>query len=170
LLPVAYLATAFGLVSLLRMTGGKRVGIACQVLILAAGGITLGFRAATLEPREFSLETGTLYDAEAIVAFLKTDLEPEDYVISACPSSSPLDYEARRQNLPRRHFESTGDLDSSNRRLVVVVNKTHGQTLEELLKSLELENEFSLQQAEEIQSTESAAVYRLPKAKRSLSP
>jgi hypothetical protein len=170
LLPVAYLAIAFGLVSLLRSIGNDRVRLVCLTLILAGGGLGLGLRAATLEPREFSKETGTLYDAEAIIAFLKANLSPEDYVISVFPSTSPLVYQARRQSMPLRHFESIGDSHSLNRRLIVVVNQAHGQTLKGVLGYLELEDEFPVESALEIQSTESADVYRLLPVFRSPSP
>jgi hypothetical protein len=165
LLPLVYLVIGFGLVSLLRLIPNARARHACLSLALAGGGLGLGLRAAVLDTREFSLETGTLYDAEAIITFLKNELQPEDYVVSMSPSSAPLVYQARRQNLPLDHFESIGNAHSPHRRLIVVVNKTHGQTLEGVIRYLELDAEFTLQQRELIQSTESADVFRLSQAR-----
>jgi hypothetical protein len=112
LLPLAYLVCAATLARLVRIVPADRWRLAMQWFVIIAVGPAMCFRVLALNPREFSTETGTLYDAEAVVSFLGSALHPEDYVVSIVPSTAPLIYQARRQALPIRHFESTGNSQS----------------------------------------------------------
>jgi hypothetical protein len=161
LLPLVFLVGASGLaacVAALRSAALRRT--AAAVLLIAAGP-WLFVRAIDVKTAKFSRETGTLQDAEAIAIFLKSFLQPEDYVVSACPSSAPLVYYARRHALPMRHFESTGDPRSANRRLIVVVNKAHKQRLSDVLDELKLGGLFDPESAREVIDFDSATVYEV---------
>jgi hypothetical protein len=161
LLPLVYLTSTFGLVTLLRRVPSRSGRVACISLLLLGAGPGLFSRAWMLDLHEFSTETGTLYDAKAIVQFLKRDLEPEDRVVAISPSSAPLVYTARLEGLPQSHFESIGDPPDPNLRLIVVVNKTHGQNLEMILWDLQLEDQFPVHRAVPILREPSADLYRI---------
>jgi uncharacterized membrane protein len=161
LLPLGFLVAASGAAALIGSIGRQRLRRIVLGVLLAACGPWLFLRAIDSEAVKHSRETGTLRDAESIVLFLKSPLQPEDYVVSSCPSTAPLIYYVRRHGLPLRHFESTGSPTSPHRRLVVVVNRTHKQRLGDVLDEYGLRRWFDPATARRIKEYDTATLFQL---------
>ena len=107
----------------------------------------------------YSNETGTLRDAEAIALFLKGYLKSGDRVIASVPSDAPLVYYFNLHEIPLKYF--TGDL-VSNKRIMVVVNESHHQTLKWFLDRMKLEG-VDFNTTEVIRRYDSATLYQINK-------
>lgn len=109
-----------------------------------------------------STETGILKDAKEIALFLKSNLKESNKVIAMCPSEFPLQYYFDLHGASKE-FRLPVDgqpqqyLKGKNKRAVVVVNKSKGQTIEEILKAYGLES-FS---PKKIQHFGSADLYEI---------
>jgi hypothetical protein len=99
----------------------------------------------------YSPETGVLLDAEAITDFLQARLQPGDRILLTDPSTPQLWYSFWRHGLLEAEFhpdsgdiEATlklikadsspfGPLEDSGQRAVIVVNRSYGETLKDVL-------------------------------------
>lgn len=108
-----------------------RAAQAGAALAAVAATLFLGLHLFWLRSADDSQDNATLRSADAIAAWLKPRLGPDDRVMAACPADAPLAYYFGRHGLPPSHFY--GPLKPTQR-IIVVVNDTEGQTFEGVLK------------------------------------
>ncbi len=110
---------------------------------LVSAGVTalvcLILSASVLSSRSvnYTIETGTLRDAKPITAFLSNYLLEDDRVYAIAPSDAPLVYYFRQSHLPSGWIAKTVETLSAGSRIVIVVNKTEKDTLEDMLGLLD---------------------------------
>ena len=118
------------LVDLVRGEARRRLGVVTAVLAvgLAAG---LGANVLATQSVYYSLDTGTFRDARAVTLFFKESLQPGDKVLSyRGPSGEPLNYYFSTLGVPHSFLHTVRE----GRRLLLVVNKTRGETPVGILK------------------------------------
>jgi hypothetical protein len=79
-----------------------------------------------------SKDGGTFRDAARMAARLRRERHPDDFVVLSSPSGPPLVYYAERLGLPARQLYGRRYLGG---RLLVVVNRDHGQSLRSVLRT-----------------------------------
>ena len=90
-----------------------------------------------------SRETGICPDAEAIIADLRSHLEPDEPIIAITPASAPLAYYALRDALPAEHFFRPNAVKASTRRAFIVLARDPDQSITEVLDALSLSETYS---------------------------
>jgi hypothetical protein len=160
LLPLGAVLIATGLA---RMASWIPTGVWRATACVLAGLLIGGWPVWTLVRNDSvrqSVETGTLPDAEQMVVDLKGLLRPGEPVITVAPSSAPLVYWARRTGLDLRHFDRPGMADVREDCAVVIVNRRHPESVEDVLGQLELEETYRGREFEVVREYPSARVYR----------
>src|SRR4051812_19023191 len=130
-LPLVALLAGLGISTLLaRVLDTSRLGTATSVgsIVLAA---LLAWSVVATHGVEMSTETGTLRDAPAITAFLKTVLRPGDRVLAPVPSSAPLMYYFERAGMDVSYLSAT---PQPNGHVYLVVNVGEGFTKDSPLR------------------------------------
>lgn len=103
-------------------------------------------------------QTGTLKDAEAITLSLKEQLREGDVVVSTFPSNYPLEYYFDYYGIPETYLYRPR-MGPEFKRALIVVNRTHPQTLEEVLRRERLAQFVDPARAEIVEEYESATIY-----------
>jgi hypothetical protein len=134
LLPIVLGLCAAGVTGLLRWPVLSR--LRHRALLVSALFICLSLWAAVSGVRSGAVytldEADSLRDAEAITLFFKAYLRPGDRVVAESPSDNPLDYYFGLHAVSSAYL--TADPESSSR-IVVVVNDTVHQSIEEVLSA-----------------------------------
>ncbi|MCG8352917.1 MAG: glycosyltransferase family 39 protein [Chloroflexales bacterium] len=112
----------------------SHIGALATVALSAT--LALGVAQANTIPN--SLETGTLRDAKAITHSLRAQLHPGDRVVAIAPSDHPLAYYFHRYGLAHAYLNARPDGRSAERTFVVV-NRSHQQSLTQILTTAGLD-------------------------------
>ncbi|MFO0845284.1 MAG: glycosyltransferase family 39 protein [Gemmataceae bacterium] len=158
-LPLYLIGASAGLARLIELVpaGHARRGAVAAVAVagLLGAGTTLWTRSVF-----FSTDTGTLRDGDDLAGFLRGQLADGDRVLARCPSDGVLLFYFDRRAVPLRHLIEPRDLPTwQGERLFVVVNKTHGQTLEEMVRRYRLAEVVALESGQMVRDGETATVH-----------
>jgi len=136
LLPIYIILSSAGIIFLLRLILSKIKNYKSIIISILSVILSIGLSLVVFYSQSayYSNEVGTLKDAEEITIMLKDRLETGDMVLSKSPSDAILIYYSKKHNIPVDYFELSSDL-YSNKRAFIVVNKTNGQTLDEIFNS-----------------------------------
>lgn len=160
-LPLYLMAASAGLVHLLSGWGGASRRWVLPT-VCTATLVLLGWNNVQSRSVEQSLETGTLPEARELTVVLKERLRDEDRVLARCPSNAPLLYYFRKEGVPSRYLIEESELLSwQGRHLYVVVNRNHGQTLQELMQRYRLADIVETDSARLLHECPSAQVFVL---------
>jgi len=129
-----------------------RVATLCGLVVL----VLMGASVVRTRSVYYSLETGSLRDAEGITLFLKDYLRAGDRAVSLCPSDFPLLYYFGLHGVPPQQLFETDPRTAG--RVVFVVNESVGQTLQELVRAARLP-QSSAGAAVLLRKYESASLY-----------
>jgi hypothetical protein len=159
-LPLYLLVASAGLVQAIEAFGASR-----QRLLIGAAStavLLLGWQTIASQSIPNSTETGTLPSARELTLFLKDRLDSGDRVLARCPSDAPLEYYFKRHGVPRRYLISGTDLPTwDGARLFVVVNRAHGQTLDDFVARYRLDQFADLTSARLLCEADDASVFEL---------
>ena len=134
LLPLYAGIASSGVVCLLRPVASKMFRywpLVFGILTLALS-VSLGMNVIRTQSLYYSEETGLLREAEPMTLFLKGYLRSGDGILATTPSDAPLGYYFNLHGVPLKYLYA--DL-SESRRIFIIVNESHHQTLTGLLKS-----------------------------------
>jgi hypothetical protein len=107
-----------------------------------------------------SLETGALPAAEQVASYLESALQPGDAVIVLFPSDAPIRYYMRRHGLSAAQFHERGQ-PAVFRRGLAVVNKTTGESLQEVVDKVGLSSSVDLSSARTVKTFDTAVIVEL---------
>ncbi|HEX9442876.1 MAG TPA: glycosyltransferase family 39 protein, partial [Candidatus Binatia bacterium] len=158
LLPLYFIVAAAGLVHAFGLLKAKTMRPAVVLPVAAVAlSLALGLGAISTRSVYYSNETGTLRDAEAITLFLRGYLRPGDRLLLGIPSDQPLLYYFYRYGVTPEYFIAPL---SSSRRVLVLVNLSHGQELARLLERMPFDrSRFGAPKA--VRSYDSAVLYQM---------
>lgn len=110
-------------------------------LVLAACVLTLALSLNVVSAKSPMLarDTGTFGDAEDAALFLKTQLQPGDVVLVVSPLNYPLRYYFAHYDIPMQYLYRRSQHPEFQRALVLV-NPAYGQTLDSVLKDIEVQD------------------------------
>jgi hypothetical protein len=161
-LPLYLVTAAAGLAALARWVPTGRRGASAGLLVLAVG---LGVQTLVSGSVNSSTETGTLPDGPGMAAALREHLRPGDRVVAACPSDAVLAYYFRRLDVPAVYLESARPpVLGADARLYLVVNRAHGQTLDDLTRRYRLGQVVDLEEGQLVRSSQTADLFAFPAA------
>lgn len=159
LLPIYFTLASSGIVFFLKSIPRKTFkgyGLIFNILIVFLS-CYLCFNIIHTKTVYYSDVTGSLRDAENISLFLKDRIQSDDCVIATSPSYNPLQYYFQLHGISTNYLKK--DFISCNR-IIIVVNETNNQNLENILNEKGIPRE-RLSIPKNIMECESATLYEM---------